>query len=504
MSRSAKVNHVILIILDDVRAEHLFHWMNERKLPNIAQLANEGITSQRCVTSFPSVTLPCYSDIITGSNSGYFPKEGSGVPNYHWLDRTDPPQEKRKLPFIRNYSERGDLLKINKDIGSNVKTIFEQAGDDNFLSVTSFFYRGSIFTTPRDYRPELILKRMEAVLKNPREIFSNQEFPKISIGYIPHIDNIMHKLGFDHPDYINLVLNCDKYIGSLIRTLKDVGHSEDTAICITADHGNYKAPKFYDLGPFLQSKGLKPYAPSTGSGNFDVNFGGVGFFNFKGDTWFHHPSITQMKNYPIGNSKLNLIEELWEIPGAKLMYYNADDNKPDKGTIYLERYNKKTGKKQEGKIEYIGTGKDQKTKYTFEDEDLFGYVNHENAHKLLDNKYHNIDEWVANTFQTNFINIIDQLPRHFKNPRACDIMISTEGEYSFNYEHGRTTSNSLYSHDISNPKSMFVPLIIGSSPEIPKFEVECCKTTDIVPTLLDLLGLKPSPSVIGKSLLNNR
>ncbi len=504
MSRSAKVNHVILIILDDVRAKHLFHWMNEGKLPNIALLANEGITCQRCVTSFPSVTLPCYSDIITGSNSGYFPKEGSGVPNYHWLDRTDPPQEKRKLPFIRNYSERGDLLKINKDIGSHAKTIFEQAGDDNFLSVTSFLYRGSIFTTPRDYRPELILKKMEAVLKNPREEFSNQEFPKISIGYIPHIDNLMHKLGFDHPDYINLVLNCDKYIGSLIRTLKDVGHSEDTAICITADHGNYKAPKFYDLGPFFQSKGLKPYIPSIGSGNFDVNFGGVGFFNFKGDTWFHHPSITQMKNYTIRNSKLNLFEELWDIPGAKLMYYNADDNKADKGTIYLERYNKKTGKKQEGKIEYIGTGKDQKTKYTFEDEDLFGYVNHENAHKLLDDKYHNIDEWVAGTFQTNFINIIDQLPRHFKNPRACDIMISTGGEYSFNYEHGRTTSNSAYSHDISNSKSMFVPLIIGSSPEIPKFEVECCKTTDIVPTLLDLLGLSPSPSVIGNSLLNNR
>ncbi|MHA2123625.1 MAG: alkaline phosphatase family protein, partial [Promethearchaeota archaeon] len=382
MSRSAKVNQLILIIFDDVRAEHLFHWKNEGKLPHIAQLAEKGISSQACVTSFPSVTLPCYSDIITGSNSGYFPKEGSGVPNYHWLDRADPPIERRKHPFIRNYSERKHLLKINKDVGSHAKTIFEQADDGNFLSATSFFYRGSTFTTPTEYRPELILKKMEEVFKNPREVFSNQEIPRISVGYIPHTDSLMHGRGFDHPDYINLVLNCDKFIGSLIKTLRDIGHMEDTAICVTADHGNYKASKFYDLEPFFQSKRLKPYSPSTGNGNFDANLGGVGFFNFKGDTWFHHPSITQMKNYKISNMgdfRINLYEELWDIPGAKLMYYKEDENTADKGTIHLERYNRETGKKQKGRIDYIGTGRNQETKYTFENEDLFGYAKHEKA-----------------------------------------------------------------------------------------------------------------------------
>jgi len=96
MSRNTKVNQVILIILDDVRAEHLFKWMKEGKLPNIAQLAENGVSCQNTVTSFPSVTLPCYADIITGANSGFFLKEGSGVPSYHWIDRTVPPSEKNK------------------------------------------------------------------------------------------------------------------------------------------------------------------------------------------------------------------------------------------------------------------------------------------------------------------------------------------------------------------------------------------------------------------------
>ena len=57
MSRSAKVNQVILIVLDDVRAEHLFKWMKEGKLPSIAQLADNGVSCQNTVTSFHIITL---------------------------------------------------------------------------------------------------------------------------------------------------------------------------------------------------------------------------------------------------------------------------------------------------------------------------------------------------------------------------------------------------------------------------------------------------------------
>ncbi|MFX1315400.1 MAG: alkaline phosphatase family protein [Promethearchaeota archaeon] len=505
MSRSPKVNQVILIILDDVRAEHFFNWMKEGKLPNITQLAENGIKCENCITTFPSVTLPCYADILTGSNSGYYPKEGSGVPNYHWLNRTDPPSEKKKPPFIRNYSERHDIFKINKDIGSNVKTIFEQAGNGNFLSATSFLYRGSTFTTSKEYKAELILKRIEDIFKNPEEIFPDKEIPKISVGYLPHTDQLMHEKGFDHPAYINLIFECDKYIGLLIKTLKELGYYEDTAICITSDHGNYKAQKVYDLEFFFKQKGLRPYNSKTGLGDFDANFGGVGFFNFRGDTWQHHPTIDQMKNFRPsgkGNSSLDLFETLWEIPGVKLMYFKDDNNTAEKGIIYLERRDNKSDNILKGRIEYHGTGKNQKTKYLFESKDLFGYLKYEESATLLDNRSHPIDEWVAATHQIDYVNIIDQLPRHFKNPRSCDIIISTIGEYCFNYEHGKTKGKSLYSHDTALKKSMTVPLIIGGSLEIPEIELLYCKNIDIVPTLLNFLGLNPDKSVVGKSILN--
>jgi hypothetical protein len=504
MSRNAKVNQVILIMIDDVRASHLFEWMSQDRFPNMSILAENGISCQNCVTSFPSVTFPCYPNIITGAYSGYYTLEGSGIPSYHWVARTDPPKEGKRLPFIRNYDERSHIWKLINDLGPNCKTIFEQAGQGNYLSAVNVIFRGSYFTAPLEFKTEMIFKTAEDAYINPKKFFSTKEIPRISVIYIPATDELLHNKGFDHPDYINEISKCDNCIGSLIELLKKLGYYDETAICIVSDHGNYKAQKVFDIEPFFQNLGLRQYIPKKGIGDFDANIGSIGFFNFKGDTWHHHPTIEQMKNFKpsgTGSKYIDLINSLWKMPGIKFMYYRDDNNTPDKGIIHLEKKDIKTGKIIKGEIEYQGHGKEQSTKYTFYDEELFGYKNHDEIKELLDGKPHTINEWLSVTYNIDFPMFIDLLPRYFKNPRSCDIMTSTCGEYGFNYEHGKTVNSHVYSHDIALKKSMTVPLIIGGSPEIPKLKIDFCKTTDVVPTLLDLLGIKPHSSVVGKSLL---
>ena len=503
MSRNAKINQVIIILIDDIRSKHLFGLLAKEKLPNIAQIAQNGIVCKECITSFPSITYPCYSNIITGAYSGYYPKEGSGIPNYHWVARTDPPSVGKRVPFICNYSNGRYLRKLNKHLGNNVKTIFEQAGQGNFLSSLNVVFRGSKIVIPEDFITELIFRNAEKAFIDPGKYFQNKEVPKVTVIYSPKTDEIMHDKGFNHPDYINEILNCDKYIGSLIKTLKDKGYYDDTAICIISDHGNYKAEKLYDLEPFLSDLGLIPYNPKKKYGDFDAEMGSVGFFNFPGDSWHHHPTVEQMLSFQTsgtGKKRINLFEVLWKIPGVKLMYYRDDDNTPDHGIIHLVFRDKKA-KEFKGQIEYIGYGKEQKTRYSFDIKDLFGYELHEEAVKLLDNKFHKIDEWLQATYSINFPILIDQIPRYFKNPRSCDIIISTCGEYKFGYEHGATKNLRAYSHDVALKKSMTVPLILGGSEEIPSSKIQDCKTTDIVPTLLDLLGIKPHNSVVGDSIL---
>jgi arylsulfatase A-like enzyme len=479
--------------------------MKEGRLPNIARLAENGIKCSNCITSYPSITFPCYGNIVTGSYSGYFPLEGNAVPMYHWVNRSDPPALSKKSPFIRNYGERSQLLKVNKDVGKNVKTLFEQPIQGNKLSSSCFLFRGAYFVTAKSvYDVGGIFENIAIAFMTPQTYFNNKEVPLISVGYVFQTDDLMHRKGFNDIDYINLLIECDKYLGLLINTLKKTGYYDSTAIGIISDHGNYKAKNLVDLEPFFQQKGLIPYVPEKGIGDFDCNFGSVGFFNFPGKTWHHHPSINEMQKFRVsgGNKQeINLFETIWEIPGIKYMYYRGDNNTPEKGTIHIEYFEKNSKKKYHGLIEYRGFGKEQQTKYTFEGDDFYQYRENETAAKILDNKFHTLDEWLEATNSINFPMIIDQIPRYFKNPRSCDIVVSTLGEYYFNYEHGHTVGDSPFSHDNGLRESMIVPFIIGGSPEIPQIEKSYCKTTDMVPTLLKLLGITPHSSVVGKSII---
>ncbi len=505
MPRNSLVDQVILIVIDDVRSSHLFDLIGKGKLPNIAQIAKNGIFSHNCITSYPSITFPCYSNIIIGSYSGYFPKEGSGAPMYHWVGRSDPPVEGKKFPIIRNYGKGSSLLKLNNDLGTNCQTIFEQAGDGNFLSSLNLINRGSILIPPKEYTSSSILRGVEKVFKDPKSIFEEKNVPKVTVAYVPKTDDLMHRKGFDHPEYITELIKCDKYIGNLIETLKNTGYFESTAIGIISDHGNYKSENMYDIAPYFEEKGLMQYVPKKGTGDFDAHIGGVGFFNFRGKDWFHHPSFNQLKEFVTSspdNKKLNLFEVLWKIPGVKLMYYRDDNNTPDKGIIYLEHRDEKTGELLKDKIEYEGHGIKQKTKYIPDTKDFYKYNEREESARLLDNKGHTIDEWLKVTNQIDFPMIVDQVPRYFKNPRSCDIITSTLGEYGFGYEHGKTMPSSPYSHDLGLKKSMTVPFIIGGASNIPRMNLSYCKTTDMVPTLLYLLGEKSHYSVVGKSVFD--
>ncbi|MFW9781692.1 MAG: alkaline phosphatase family protein, partial [Candidatus Heimdallarchaeota archaeon] len=71
MSKKSKVNQIILIILDDIRSSHFFDLMGKNRLPNLSKLAESGIVCKNCITSYPSITFPCYSNIITGAYSDY-------------------------------------------------------------------------------------------------------------------------------------------------------------------------------------------------------------------------------------------------------------------------------------------------------------------------------------------------------------------------------------------------------------------------------------------------
>jgi len=525
-----QIKHVIFCIIDDVRSDHFFKLIDDGSLPNLKKLMNTGIYSKNCITDFPSLTYPTQVSMMTGTYTGNFLEElCHGVPSFHWMDRNEVP------PFLRSYNsigsdERIQIYKLNDDLGPNCKTLFEMVGDGNTVSISQFISRGVDYLFP-ERKTKLILyyllikhsyninkyilkanlvavKKLLKTFENPKKFFKTNDAPIASNLLFLSSDILLHLVGPESKIYKQNLFHIDKVIGILLSGLEKLGYLNETVFAISSDHGNYKAKALGDFGNFFNENGLKHYHPRK-SVKGNVNLGGfnsVGFFNLKsnkttnGQDWTH-PKIAELENY--GPKQVNMLEKLFTLNGIQLMYYCDDGNTSKSGKIHLKRKDQNTGSIIKSSIEYSGNGNEFKTKYSTEasDSDVFHYINDENASKLMDNKFHTLNEWLDATFHIDFPLYPDLLSRNFKNPRRADVIVSTCGDVAYNIKHGKKENKNLYLHDIGLKRSTTVPLIVGGSEDIPVREISHCKITDIVPTLLKMLGIKPHPSVIGESLI---
>ncbi|MFX0071355.1 MAG: alkaline phosphatase family protein [Candidatus Hermodarchaeota archaeon] len=513
--------------MDCVRSDQFFGLIKRGLMPNFKNLMENGIYSKNCITDFPSVTYPTQVSMITGTYTGDFRKEFChGVPLSHWMDRRNIP------PITRSYSSDSfQIYQINDDLGPNCKTILEMIDEGNKASILQYINRGTDYFFPENKLKLIIyyllskysrnlnrkIARINTVsifklldtFKNPKKYFFTREPPICSLLYLFTPDVLMHSFGNKSQIYKANLLHLDKLFGILIDKLTKLGYMEDTVIAIASDHGNYKAKRYGDLTPFFSQNAFIDYH-SKRKKNSNINieeFGSAGFMYFKGQgnnnqkNGWNYPKLKDLKRY--GPKRTNLFKELFKIEGVSLMYFREDENSHKKGVIHLKAKDCKTNKIHSGWIEYIGNGSNQKTKYIMDDDnrDIFGYMEDNKTTKLIDDKFHTIDEWLASSFHLDYPLYPDLLPRHFKNPRSSDIIVSTKGEVIFNYEKGSQKHNNLNSHDIGLRSCSVVPLIISGSNEIPHKELDYCKITDIVPTLLRLIGKKPHKSVIGNCLV---
>lgn len=521
------MNRVILCIIDNLRSDHLFHFVDRGLLPNIKNLMENGVYSKNCITDFPPITYPTQVSMLTGTYTGNYKKEYChGVPLMNWMGRDTAP------PFLRNYTARNmQIYKLNGDLGEKCKTIFEMVGEGNKASIAQFINRGAnyffperksklamyylILTAYRNFRKMMaransaLIQKLIDVFKKPKKFFKNPEPPIASTIWFPIPDILLHFYGSSSQIYKLNLLHIDKVLGILIDSLDKMGYLEDTAIAIASDHGSYQAKKVGILTDFFNENKLNHYHPRKKvGGNFNISkYDGVGFFNFKSSkksvgkrTW-SHPTIEEMENY--GPRNVNLLNKLFKIEGSHLMYYRDEKNTVNKGTIHLKRKIKKSDKLITGFIEYTGTGHDYKTKYTSDDgdKDIFNFRNDDSASRLLDNRFHTNEEWLEATYHLDYPLHPDLIPRHFKNPRSSDLILSNDGSVLYNIKNGKKNNKNLSNHDIGLRNCMAVPLIIGGSSDIPQQKIEYCKTTDIVPTLLGMLGKRPHKSVVGQNLV---
>ncbi len=523
-----KINRTILCIIDDLRSDQLFYLVNKGLLPNLKFLIEKGVFSKNCVTDFPSITYPTQVSIITGTYTGNYKNElCHGVPGYNWMGRDTSP------PILRNYgSNHLDIFRMNKDLGDNCQTLLEMIENGNKSSITQFINRGTDYFFPENKLKlilfylyikntiniskmmaranNIVINKLLDTFRHPKKYFDIKEPPICSLLWLMSPDILLHKYGNEDNRYKLNLLHIDAVLGRLIKELNILGLLDDTIIAITSDHGNYRAKKVGHLNKTIKAFNLKNFHLKRNiKSNVNIaEFGGVGFFYFRGksdiiiDKIWYYPTFSELKEY--GSKKIDLTNELFKIDGVELLYSNDNYTTDGKNKVVLKRKFINNGKVIEGTLESLGSCKTMKTRYTCDNNsgiDIFGYNKDEKASKLLDGKYHTIDEWLEATYHLDYPLYPDLICRHFKNPRSADIIVSTKGNLTYNIVHGKKKNNDIFKHDIGMRESSIVPLIISGSEDIPQMEIPFCKITDIVPTILELLGKKPHKSVVGKSII---
>jgi len=428
-----KIEHVIIIVIDDVKAEQFFSLIKNSELPNMGSYYNNSHYSDKCVTTFPSTTLPSHVSIFTGRYQDYYK-----IPCIKWFDK--------KNEKIHDYASGLAGLKLIQEdmIAANAQTIYEKI-DGESLVIFNGVIKGATHTR---------FNIIQSVSSNFKRYLLENPIPTIVTCWYFESDAKLHHFGSQSKQYLRQLKKIDKDIGKIINELIERELFDKTLVIITSDHGNYSAEQVLNIEDYMLKKNLIFIE------DYYVDFGAVGSFYFKGKDWKQPLTVENLKNY--NETNLNLLEYLLALPGVQYIAYR------DMELVMIQ------GKKGSGKIKWKG----ELTKYEFEGGDPLGYELNKHANELIDGKFHSIDEWLKNTIDTNNIIVVDQLARIFQLENSPDIIAVTDG---------KTVYHHLHSHDLPTPETMKVPLMIVN-PDLEKKDLGLIKITDIHDLVLNYLN----------------
>ncbi|MHA1271043.1 MAG: alkaline phosphatase family protein [Candidatus Helarchaeota archaeon] len=494
-----KVDHVILLIIDDVRYDQFFSLIELGELPNFKKLIKNSIWG-KSITTFPSVTMPAHLTIMTGLyQDSYKP------PLIHWYDRVNKK--------IHNYSVGLQAFEVYKNIGS-ANTIFEKINGQT-CNLFEPIHRGTTYNYPGKIKAigkylyykyisdlnktnSIVTRRILKVFKNPQKFLPNNPNspPIFTAGWFLATDMILHNYGANSEQYLISLKSVDKAVGDLINGLKELKYLNNTMIMVVSDHGNYSAKELYNPQPDLSRNDLFPLQPKKNKGDYDIADGSVLGFYFSGDGDLHYKTESALRNY---KDNIDVIEAVKDLKGIKWLAFRDDKCTFTKGSIV---FTKKVNNKWETVFFHYFN---DKVRYEPVEIDLLGYEKDEKSSEWLDyNKYYTMNEWLKYSHDLDFPMFPDQIYRNFMNPNSCDIFASSQGEIVYNSVHGKVMKNyHVHAHDIALKTSMQVPLMIFN-PMLEQRKIQFSKTADIASTILNMLNIKVPFYFPGIDLVNNR
>lgn len=216
-SANAKKNtRVVIFALDGVSVNGFL----EANTPNMDALLAQGALSLKTRVVMPSVTLPNWTSILTGSGP-----EQHGVVDNSWE------LNKFILPAIEK-DEDGyypSVFTVLKKNVPNVKTAFYYNWINLFYPYNPKYFDETIFDKDEQYIP-YFHKAFDFIVENKQD-------PTVVFLYIGNTDNAGHSFGWKSDEYLKSIEEADEQIGLLLDKMKSADLFDNTYFMVLSDHG---------------------------------------------------------------------------------------------------------------------------------------------------------------------------------------------------------------------------------------------------------------------------
>jgi predicted AlkP superfamily pyrophosphatase or phosphodiesterase len=268
-AEAAPDRHVVLITIDGFPAS--MFWDAKTTIPQIRQLAADGVVAEAMRVSSPTVTWPNHTTLLTGVRpekhsvlfNGILRRAGPGLPV-----GIDPKKDKSELvagPTIFDLLHEHGFRTAAIDWPC---TRNSAALDDDFPDTPDSL----LHTTPQ-LRGELVAQHILAdesdaafhALTGPGrdDVWTKaacyvirQRKPNLLVLHLLNTDSIHHRYGPQSPASYTALALADAEVGQVLETLDRAGIRANTTVFVLADHGFANATNILQPNVLLRRAGL--------------------------------------------------------------------------------------------------------------------------------------------------------------------------------------------------------------------------------------------------------
>ena len=211
-----RARRVLMIGLDGIRVDGF----QQAHTPNLDALLSEGVLSLNTRVVMPSITMPNWTSIFTGSGPE---QHGAGDNGWKIDDHTLEPVETDEDGYYPS------IFKLLKDNVRGVKTAYYWNWKPLINTINQKYL------DDKNYLPD------DGYVENYDRAFEfmkdNKDNPTVVFLYTVHTDHMGHRHQWMSPEYIRSIEEADVEIGKLLEKMKQEGIYEDTHIFFLSDHG---------------------------------------------------------------------------------------------------------------------------------------------------------------------------------------------------------------------------------------------------------------------------